>query len=99
LERDIEAHLETIPARHMRMSSTSSVRIQYELRVDAGLDLRIGDILSNIRLIETGETWIDYATGNFQTWRVVDPYDMAPGPAGYRMAIVERVIGGGPAPI
>lgn len=80
------------------MSSTSFVRIQYELRVEVGLDLRIGDILSNIRLLDTGDTWID-DTGNIQTWRVIDPYDMAPGPAGYRMAVIERVIGGGPAPI
>lgn len=96
--RDQEGHIATIPARHLRMSSTSSVRIQYELRVEVGLDLRIGDILSNIRLLETGDTWID-DTGNIQTWRVIDPFDMAPGPAGYRMAVVERVIGGGPAPI
>lgn len=95
---DQEGHISPIPARHVKMQQTSAVYMPYELRSAAGLDIKIGDIITNIRLISSGELWIDN-DGGIQTWRVVDPYDMSPGPLSYRMIMVERVIGGGPAPV
>lgn len=95
---DQEGHVTTVPSRHLKMSAVGAVRIPYELRVELGTDIKIGDIITNMRLMDTGDTWID-DVGGLQTWRVVDPYDMTPGILGYRMLMIERVIGGGPAPV
>lgn len=96
--QNIEGHLQTIPARHLRMNSVGAVAIQYEVRVEMGLDIRIGDIIQNIRLIDTGQLWVD-DDGGIQTWRVIDPFDMTPGLISYRTLTIQRFIGGGPAPI
>jgi hypothetical protein len=94
-----EGHLMTIASRHLRMSATSAVRIVYEMHVEFGADIVIGDIITNIRLISTGDVWVDDNSKNIQTWRVIDPYDMSPGILAYKNIMMERVIGGGPAPI
>jgi hypothetical protein len=66
--------------------------------VEFGADIVIGDIITNIRLITTGDVWVD-DTGGIHTWRIIDPYDMSPGVMGYKNMIMERVIGGGPVPL
>jgi hypothetical protein len=94
----IEARIQPVQSRHVRMDPTSAINLLYELRVPYETDVRLSDIIQNITLLDTGQQMGAMIDGT-QTWRVIDAYDGTPGVLGYRVVTIERVIAGGPVPL
>lgn len=92
-----EGHIQPAAARHLSINAVSAVKVGYTVRVDPGMDIRVGDFLTNIIEIKTGQAWI--SDDGTQTWNVIDALEATPGILSYRMVVLTRAIFGGPAPL
>lgn len=84
----------------MHMLPASALNSEYILRVDSGLDVHKGDVITAITLLDGKTTWPGLGLANTpianEVWRVAEANEDSPGILPNRLVYLERLVGGGP---
>lgn len=93
----VTGHIQPVAEKHLDIMTYSTMRVEHEIRVDYGLDIRTGDDIKNIKRFDDSTPW-PIPNGGADIWRILLGYDVSPGLMNYRVLQIGRYIAGGPAP-
>ena len=90
-----EGHLTRIKDSMFVPMQASALFATYEVYVEPNVDIKKGDVITNIVRKDTGKKWFNQS--DMETWRVLESNVSSPGFGEYRDVTLGRYVGGGPA--
>ncbi len=99
VQTGIVAHIRPMTGSAYKILPEAALESDYVATADTGADIREGDILSTITLMDGVTPWpgLGLATNTNETWRVTFVSEATPGPLAHRNVYIKRERGGGPS--
>ncbi|GAC1589089.1 MAG: hypothetical protein NVS4B1_33430 [Ktedonobacteraceae bacterium] len=91
----IEGRIGRIKESDLLLLGASAIYADYDLYAESSVDIRKGDVITNIFRKDTGLKWFNQT--DMETWRVLQSTVSSPGFLEYRDITLGRFIGGGPS--